>query len=148
MKLSDNRSVQDAEQFLLSIEKRLTNRINEEHRRAAPHKINSELQHAFDNTLDALKDLLKTIPRYQTQQDRHKRTRTSRRPSLAKENPVINNKPIQPKSHIVFADDDDDKSSDASHSSIGDEVLMELARIAYEKKPTKSIEIKEKPSLK
>jgi len=30
---------------------------------------------------------------------------------------------------------DDDQSSEASHSSIGDEVLMEVARDAYEQRP-------------
>lgn len=138
LKLSDNRSLNEAEQYLLNVERHLTDRINNEHRHAAPHKINSYLQQEFDRTLDALRDLLKTLPRYQTQHDKHKRTRTSRRSSPVEEKP-LNNKSTQPKTRTAPVDNntEEDESSEASHSSVGDEVLMEVARDAYESKPNR-----------
>jgi hypothetical protein len=135
IKLSDYRSLYDAEQFIISIENRLTNRINDEYRRASPHGINPQLGHAFDKTLDSIRHLLSSFHHYQSQINKHKRSRpTTHRSPSSEEKPIVN-KSTQPKPRID--QDDDDQSSEASHSSIGDEVLMEVAKDAYEQRPNR-----------
>jgi hypothetical protein len=132
IKLSDDRSLYDAQQFIISIESRLTNRINDEYRHACPHGINPQLEHAFDKTLDSIRHLLNSLDHYQSQINKHKRSRqtiTTHRLSTSNEEKPIVNKSTQSKSRINH---DDDQSSEASHSSVGDEVLMEVARGAYE----------------
>jgi hypothetical protein len=127
-RLSDDRSLYDTQQFIISIESRLTNRINDEYRHACPHGINPQLEHAFDKTLDSIRHLLNSLDHYQSQINKHKRSRqtitTHRLSSTNEEKPIVN------KSRINH--NDDDQSSEASHSSVGDEVLMEVARDAYE----------------
>jgi hypothetical protein len=131
-KLFDSRSLYDAEKFIIAIERRLTNRINDEYHRASPHGIHEQLQYSFDKILDAIKHLLNSFKYYQSKINKHKRSRPIHRSSPIEDKPPIVYRSTQQKTRI---DDDDDQSSEASHSSIGDEVLMEVARHAYEQRP-------------
>jgi len=132
-KLSDSRSLYDAEKFIIAIERRLTNRINDEYHRASPHGINEQLQYKFDKTLDEIQHLLNSFKHYQSQINKHKRSRPIHRSLPIEDKPsIVHRSTTQQKTRI---DNDDDQSSEASHSSIGDEVLMEVARHAYEQRP-------------
>ena len=111
----------------------LTNRINDEYRHAAPHGLATRLEQAFDKILDAIRHLLSSLDHYQSGTNRHKRSRTTHRSSPSDEKPTMS-KSTQPKTRINR--NDDDQSSDASRSSVSDEVLMELARDAYEQRPS------------
>lgn len=128
IELTDQQSVHDTENLLISLESRLTNRINGEYHRASPLGIGSELERAFDKTLDALQQLLSALNPYKSQTDSHKRSRTTDQSSPTEEKPTVT-KSSQPKSRIK-----DEQSSEASHSSIEDEVLVKVARAAYEQK--------------
>lgn len=127
LKLFENNSLDELERSLLDVEMRLTSRMNDEHRLAAPAKLKAPLQKSFDKTLDALRNLLTTLSRYQRNNDRRKRLRTS----------PVDEKPVTTRSKSRNHEEEE-QSSETSHSSIGDEILMELARVAYEGQPIRS----------
>jgi hypothetical protein len=129
IKLSDDRSLYEAKELIISIENRLTKRMNNEHNFAAPKTLSEHLEYSFDKILDSIRNILNSFHHYQSQINKHKRSRTTHHSSTIEEKPSI-----QPKTRNND-DDDDDQSSEASHSSIGDEVLMEVARDAYEHRP-------------
>lgn len=136
---------------LYSIEKRLSNKINEQHRRQAPYPVHRELQHAADRALDTLRHLLRSCDQSR-RPTRHTRWSTPPPPATASSSsssasssaaaaaavssdqqeskPIVHSN-AQPSHHL----NEDDLSSEASHSSFGDEVLMEVARTAYEHRP-------------
>ncbi|CAM4804461.1 unnamed protein product [Rotaria magnacalcarata] len=140
LKLSDYRSVHDAEQIIISIERHLANRMRDEDHRASPHGVDQSLEHAFNNTLDSIRDLLNSLTVYQSQTHKNKQPKKTRwsSPNIPSsvEVKVVDIKPM-----IDSNQDDskieDDQSSEASHSSLGDEILMEVARDAYEKRPNR-----------
>ncbi|CAF4196640.1 unnamed protein product [Rotaria socialis] len=140
LKLSDYRSVHAAEQIIISIERHLANRMRDEDHRASPHGVDQSLQHAFNNTLDSIRDLLNSLTAYQSQTHKNKQPKKTRWSSPNIPSSVeIKNVDIKP---MIDSNQDDSKieddlSSEASHSSLGDEVLMEVARDAYEKRPNR-----------
>ncbi|CAF4292527.1 unnamed protein product, partial [Rotaria sp. Silwood2] len=140
IKLSDYKSLQDAEQMIMSIERRLTNRMNDEYHRASPHKIDQQLEHSYEETLDSIRQLLISFRLYQSQIQQNKRPRTTRwsSPNLPSsvEHMDIESKPIINLNQQDIKIDDD-QSSETSHSSLGDEVLMEVAKNAYEHRPNR-----------
>ncbi|CAF4137969.1 unnamed protein product, partial [Rotaria sp. Silwood2] len=140
VKLSDYKSLQDAEQMIMSIERRLTNRMNDEYHRASPHKIDQQLEHSYEETLDSIRQLLISFRLYQSQIQQNKRPRTTRwsSPNLPSsvEHMDIESKPIINLNQQDIKIDDD-QSSETSHSSLGDEVLMEVAKNAYEHRPNR-----------
>jgi len=93
--------------------------------------------------LDAIKHLLNSFHHYQSQANKTKRPRTTRRTLLPTPPSTTNKEHTESKPRInsnqqqTRIDDDDDQSSEASHSSFGDEVLMEVARDAYEQRPNR-----------
>lgn len=127
MKISDVQSLSDARHLLTSIDNRLSSRMNDEYHRAAPHQVPEQLEYAYRKSLDAIRDVLDSIEYYQSKINANKRTRTI----VHEEKPTIHS----------FArnntNENDDQSSEASHSSVGDELLMEVARDAYEQRPTR-----------
>ncbi|CAF1201549.1 unnamed protein product [Adineta steineri] len=142
IKLSEHRSLFEAENLILTIEKALADRINDEYRHAVPHGIDRSLESAFQKTLDEIKHLLNSFHHYQSTIDKNKRSRhTHWTPSDASktvEREYIERKPtINLNQHQTRNnnDDDDDQSSEPSHSSFADDVLMEVAKDAYEQRP-------------
>lgn len=126
LKVFDNDSLHAAGEAILDVEARLANRMNDEHRHVAPRKLNAKLQRVFDKTLDTLRNLLRALSRCEAHNDLTKRLKIS----------PVEEKPetTRPKTRS----NDEEQSSETSHSSVGDEVLMELARVAYERKPDRT----------
>jgi len=124
-KISNLQSLLDARQLLTSIDNRLSTRMSDEYHRTAPHQIPEQLEYAYRKTLDAIRDVLDSIEYYQSKFNSTKRTRTI----------VHEERPIVHSYARTNTDGNDDVSSETSHSSIGDEVLMEVARDAYEQRP-------------
>lgn len=139
--LSDRQSLDQATNIIIDIERRLSNRIQSERNRAAPHEISRKLEESSDRTLDCIKQLLNDFDHYKSKANSGKRPRLTRwsspdQPSTNVQEhldikPTIHSKEHQ--SRRKENDDYDDQSSEASRSSFGDEVLMEVAKIAYER---------------
>ncbi|CAF1165885.1 unnamed protein product [Rotaria sordida] len=136
--LSDYRSLRDGEQTIISIERRLTKRMNDEYHHASPHGIDRQLDNSFNAILDSIRQLLISLRLYQSQIKNNKRPRTTRwsSPNISSsiEHNHIESKPIINLNQQDIKIDDD-QSSEASHSSLGDEILMEVAKNAYEHRP-------------
>ncbi|CAF1154467.1 unnamed protein product [Rotaria sordida] len=136
--LSDYRSLRDSEQLIISIERRLTKRMNDEYHHASPHGIDRQLDNSFNAILDSIRQLLISLRLYQSQIKNNKRPRTTRwsSPNISSsiEHNHIESKPIIDLNQQDIKIDDD-QSSEASHSSLGDEILMEVAKNAYEHRP-------------
>ena len=111
LKLYDNNSLNDLEKSLLDVETRLTSRMNDERRHAAPLKLNRQLQRTFNQTVDALRNFLITLSHYQQKNDVRERQKTA----------------------AVEVNEEPSETTETSHSSVRDDVLIELARGAYEK---------------
>ena len=126
LKVFDNNSLHALREALLDVENRLATRMNDEHRHVAPRKLNAQLQRIFDKALDTLRNLLRALSRCAAYNDLPKRLKTS---------------PVEAKpetSRSKTRSNDEEESSETSHSSVGDEVLMELARVAYDRRPNRS----------
>jgi hypothetical protein len=128
--LSDQQSIEDVRQKITAIETRLTNRLDSERHRTLPHDIHRQLESSFDKTLTSIKHLLTSFHHYEDLINKNKRRRKSNW-STPPQHECIETKPVinSDQQHIK---QDDDQSSEASHSSFGDEALMEVARDAYE----------------
>lgn len=137
IKISNCRSLSDAKKFIISIEKRLTNKMNDEYRLAAPNEISKKLEYSFSKTLDSIREILKLFEDYQSQLEEGIRTRVTRWSSPSPRAP-LEHKNIETKPSINFNPQhikfEDDQSSDASNSSLGDDALMEVAKNAYEQR--------------
>jgi hypothetical protein len=124
--------------MIIEIENRLKKRISDERWCVAPPSlIHQECKGSFTNVLEVIRHLKTSLRHYQSQADIMKRPSTSHRvpPSSSSiQQEFIRKKPaVNSNQHRIKMDEDE--SSDTSHSSIGDEVLMELAKGAYEQRP-------------
>ncbi|CAF1370117.1 unnamed protein product [Adineta ricciae] len=136
--LSDRQSLDQATSTIIDIEKRLSNRIQSERHRVAPHEIYRNLEESSDRTLDCIKQLLNDFDYYKSKANSSKRPRLTRwsspdQPSTNTEEHLDIKPSIHSKEHQSRRkenDDYDDQSSEASRSSFGDEVLMEVAKTA------------------
>ncbi|UJR07786.1 hypothetical protein I4U23_012068 [Adineta vaga] len=141
--LFEKESLEQAIGIITSIEQRLSNRIQDERHHASPHAIPRKLEETSDTILDAIKNLLNSFEYYKSKINSTKRPRKSRwsPPDVPSTNtqeyteskPAIHSNQHQSRNNEN--DDYDDQSSEASRSSFGDEVLMEVARDAYEQRP-------------
>ncbi|CAF4658675.1 unnamed protein product [Rotaria sp. Silwood1] len=138
IKLSNYESLCDVEKSIESIECRITNRMNNEYNHASPHTIDRQLEHSYRETLDSIRQLLTSFRVYKSRIENNKRAKTTRWSSsalpLCVEYQHIETKPTIQINQLDIKIDDD-QSSEASHSSLGDEVLMEVAKTAYEHRP-------------
>ncbi|CAF3512616.1 unnamed protein product [Rotaria sp. Silwood1] len=99
---------------------------------------NRQLEHSYRETLDSIRQLLTSFRVYKSRIENNKRAKTTRWSSsalpLCVEYQHIETKPTIQINQLDIKIDDD-QSSEASHSSLGDEVLMEVAKTAYEHRP-------------
>lgn len=132
-------------QKLYSVERRLTHKMNEQHRRKSPYSVHRDLQQAFNHLLDIIRHLLDSAENLQSEKRRNfASSSTNSAPAPSTPPPptrtTTSTTSTPTPTRKIFKteeddDDEDDKSSEASHSSFGDEVLMEVARNAYEHRP-------------
>ena len=133
----DSSSDRQIEQLIISIEKRLTKKVDEQNHRSSPYGLRREVNSAFDRTLDAIRDLLSSFrrrhrspSRKESPAKRSRRSRWSTPPPIVPE--PMESKPSVPTSFPRRIDDD--QSSEASRSSCGEEDLMHIALDAYNKR--------------
>lgn len=135
-------------QKLYSVERRLSHKMNEQHRRKSPYSVHRDLQQAFNRLLDVIRHLLDSAENLQSEKRRNfassstnsapapsTPTSTTTTTKTTTTTPTPTRKIFKKEEDDEQDDDEDDKSSEASHSSFGDEVLMEVARTAYEHRP-------------
>lgn len=141
IKFSEHQSLLDVEKIIASIEHRLAERMADETRRAAPAKVDGNLEYVFNNTLDSIARLLKSLSDYKSELHKNKQPRRTCW-SSPNHSSFVEQKNVDIKPIINLNQHDksieDDQSSEASHSSLGDEILMEVARDAYEKRFNRS----------
>lgn len=137
----DSSSDRQIEQLIISIEKRLTKKVDEQNHRASPYGLRREVNSAFDRTLDAIRDLLSSLRRRHRSASRESPSKRPRRSRYSTPPPLVPEpmevKPIVPieKNDTSFPRRiDDDQSSEASRSSYGEEDLMDIARDAFNKR--------------
>lgn len=121
IKLSDYRSLSGTENLMISARNRLLSRINDENNRITSNKVPNPLVSIYKKVLDSFDAVLNSIESHQSKINKHKRSRPA---SLDKQR--IIRKSIPSRTRI----DNDNESSDASHSSVEDEVLQKQARDA------------------
>ena len=131
--LYNYQSLRDARQLITSLEARLTNRLNDEYHRASPHGIHRQLESSFDQILGSIEHILTSLQYYQDLIEKNKRRRKTRWSSPPRQEHTENKPVINSDERRIKLEDD--QSSEASHSSFGDEVLMEVAKDAYEQRP-------------
>jgi hypothetical protein len=131
--LYNYQSLRDARQLITSLEARLTNRLNDEYHRASPHGIHRQLESSFDQILGSIKHILTSLQYYQDLIEKNKRPRKTRWSSPLRQEHTENKPAINSDQHRVKLEDD--QSSEASHSSLEDDVLTKVAKDAFEQRP-------------
>jgi hypothetical protein len=132
-KLVDCQSMRNTEMFLTAMEQRLAVKLNKQYCQLS-YNVAQQIERSSDRVFDTLRRLLSTIREHRSTVERAHR---SSQPSTSAQCELVESKPI-----VIGVDDkparrapaDDDQSSDTSHSSFGDDVLMKVARDAYERR--------------
>ncbi len=133
--LSDTQSLHDAQQLIASLEARLTNRLNDERHRASSHGIHRQVESSFDQILGSIKHILTSLQYYQDLIEKNKRPRKTRWSSPLRQEHTENKPAINSDQHRVKLEDD--QSSEASHSSFVDEILMDVPKDSMNKEPNR-----------